>query len=142
SRAKNPLLELKEGFSYVLRTRTVMLLIALMGVVSFFGLSFITLIPAWAVEVLNGNATINGLLQSSRGIGALIAALIVASLGTTAKRGKLLTIGSIAFPIALIIFSSIRNIPLSLITLLFVGWAFMTTANLANALVQSTVPDN
>jgi hypothetical protein len=36
------------------------LVIALVGVMSFFGMSFATLIPAWAVEILGGDARTNG----------------------------------------------------------------------------------
>jgi hypothetical protein len=43
--------------------------------VSLFGMSFATLIPAWAVKILGGDARTNGLLQSARGVGALVAGL-------------------------------------------------------------------
>ena len=38
-------------------------------------ISFVTLMPAWAVNVLHGDARTNGFLQSARGVGALSAAL-------------------------------------------------------------------
>lgn len=141
-RTQSTFSDVKEGLSYVLHNKTIMLLIGMLGVTSLFGMSYATLIPAWAVEVLKGDATTNGWLQSVRGIGALVASLIIASLGTSAKRGQLLTIGSFLFPALLIVFSFIRSIPLALIVLLGVGWAFMTFINLANNLVQHIVPDH
>lgn len=134
--------DVKEGLSYVLHNRTILLLIGMLGITSLFGMSYATLIPAWAVEVLKGDATTNGWLQSVRGIGALVASLMIASLGTSARRGRMLTIGSFLFPALLIVFSFIRSIPLALLILLGVGWAFMTFINLANNLVQHTVPDH
>ncbi|MCK7511883.1 MAG: cupin domain-containing protein [Desulfobacterales bacterium] len=46
-------------------------IIGLIGVISLFGISFVTLFPAWAVNVLHGDAKTNGFLQSARGLGAL-----------------------------------------------------------------------
>ena len=133
--------DVKEGLSYVLHNKTILLIIGMLGVTSLFGMSYVTLIPAWAVDVLKGDATTNGLLQSVRGIGALVASLMIASLGTTARRGRLLTIGSFLFPALVIVFSFIRSVPLALVILLGVGWAFMIFINLANNLVQHIVPD-
>jgi MFS family permease len=133
--------DIKDGLRYVGGHTITMVLIAGLGIGSLFGLGFVTLMPAWAVNVLGGDVTTNGLLQSARGIGALIAALMVASLGALPYRGKLLTIGSFAFPIMLVIYSFSRWLPLSLILLVGVGWGFMMYVNLANSLVQSFVPD-
>lgn len=41
------------------------------GIASVLGMSSVTLMPAWAVRVLHGDARTNGLLQSARGRGAL-----------------------------------------------------------------------
>lgn len=134
--------DVKEGLSYVLHNKTIMLLIGMLGVTSLFGMSYSTLIPAWAVDVLKGDATTNGWLQSVRGIGALIASLMIASLGASAKRGRMLTIGSFLFPVLVIVFSFIRSVPLALLVLLGVGWAFSILNILANSLVQHIVPDH
>ena len=141
-RTQSTFSDVKEGLSYVLHNKTILLLIGMLGVTSLFGMSYATLIPAWAVEVLRGDAATNGWLQSARGIGALIASLIIASLGTSARRGRMLTIGSFLFPALLIVFSFIRSIPIALFILLGVGWAFVTFINLANNLVQHIVPDH
>lgn len=133
--------DLKEGFQYVKTQPTVQILIGLIAVMGVFGFSFTTLFPAWAVKVLDGNETTNGLLQSARGVGALIGALAVASLGQFNIKGKLLTIGTFTFPIVLLLFAATRWLPLSLFTLLGVGAALVLVNNIANALVQTIIPD-
>lgn len=133
--------DLHEGIRFVLRHRTIRALIATIGVVSGFGLAFATLVPAWAVKVLGGDATTNGLLQSARGAGALLGALLIASLGRFEFRGRLLTLGTFAFPGLLIIFSLIHWLPLSLVTLFGVGVAQIFIFNLCNSLVQTQVPE-
>ena len=104
-------------------------------------MSFATLMPAWAVKILGGDARTNGLLQSARGIGALAAALGIATLGARTRRGMLLVGGGLAFPIALVLFSFTRALPLSLLMLAAVGAAMITVNNLCNSLVQALTPD-
>lgn len=133
--------ELREGLRYVIAHPSIRMLIALVGVASLFGVSFATLLPAWAVRILGGDSTTNGLLQSARGLGALLSALLIASLGRFKFKGRLLTIGSFAFPCALLIFSLVRWLPLSLLTLVGVGAAQILVLNLANALVQTLSAD-
>ena len=133
--------DLKEGLRHIIRTPAIRTLIALVGVTSLFGVSSATLFPAWAVDVLGGDATTTGLLQSARGIGALIGALLIASLGRFNFKGKLLTLGSLTFPLLLIVFALIRWLPLSLLILVPSGMAIILIMNLANALVQTLAPD-
>lgn len=135
------LADLKEGLRYVASQPLIRMLIGLVATTSLFGLSFVTLIPAWAVTVLGGNATTNGLLQSARGVGALGSALLIASLGRFKFKGKLLAIGTFAFPIVLLAFALVRWLPLSLLALVGVGIALILVLNLANALVQTLVSD-
>jgi len=139
---KNSILtDFKMGLSYVLSHSMIRTLIGLVGVTTLFGISFATLIPAWTVRILHGNASVNGLLFSARGLGALISALSIASLGRFQFKGKLLTLGTFAFPVGLLTFSLVRWLPLSLLTLVGVGWASILIFNLANALVQTLTSD-
>lgn len=134
--------ELKEGLTYVVRHSLIRTLILIATFVSLFGLAFVTLLPAWAVDVLGGDATTNGLMQSARGVGALIGALMIASLGNFRWKGKLLTIGTFAFPLTLIAFAFIRSVPFALLALVAAGWGFMVLFNMLNTLVQGLVADD
>lgn len=141
TQGKSAISDLREGFRYVVSHPTIRMIIGLMAVMSIFGFSFMTLLPAWAVKVLGGDETVNGLLQSSRGIGALIGAFVIASLGRFQFKGRLLTLGTFAFPIGLLLFAAMRAIPFSLLMLMGVGMANILIMNMANALVQVTVED-
>jgi len=129
------------GFSYLRKNQIARALIANMAVVSLFGISFVALMPAWAVEVLGGDATTNGFLQSARGIGAIIGALMIASMSAYSIQGRMITLGSFAMPLFLLAFTAMRWLPLSLLTLVGIGWGFLVLANSSNALLQSQVPD-
>ncbi len=133
--------DLAEGVRYILREPAIRTLIGLVGMTSLFGISFATLFPAWAVNVLGGDATTNGLLQSARGLGALLSALMLASFGRSRFKGKLLTLGMFAFPLLLLLFTFMRSLPLALLVLVGTGMAVILIMNIANALVQGLVPD-
>jgi predicted MFS family arabinose efflux permease len=135
------LADIRDGLRYVIRDETVRLLIIGLGMVGIFGFGVITLIPAWAVDVLGGDVRTNGLLLSARGIGSLIAALMVAALGYRNIRGKLWTMGSFVMPLMFFFFSLVRRIPLSLGLILLTGLGLMAMTNTTNALVQSHIPD-
>jgi MFS family permease len=139
---KSTLDELKEGIKYTVHHREIRTIIMLVAVISVFGISYVTLIPAWAVKILGGDATTNGYLQSARGFGALMSALVIASLGRFQFKGKLLILGSFMFPSLLILFSFMRWLPLSLLVLVGVGSSLILVFNLANALVQTLVIDH
>lgn len=133
--------EIKQGFAYVLARPTILALMGIVLMTTVFGFSFVTLLPAWSVEVLNGDVRTNGLLYSARGLGALIGALSIASLGRFNFRGKLLSLGTFLFPILLLVFSFLRWLPLSLLVLAGAGAALVLVMNLANSLVQTSTED-
>jgi MFS family permease len=141
-RTQSMLAEIKEGLAYTLHDRLTLVVTLTMGMVSLFGLSVVTLLPAWAVDVLKGDVTTNGLLLSARGAGALLGALMVASLGRMKVQGKLWTAGSFIMPLTLLFFAGTRWLPLALFILVLAGWGFMIQANTSNALVQTQVPDH
>jgi MFS family permease len=136
-----PLADLKDGLRYVVSQPTIRMLIAIATMTTIFGMGFVTLLPAWSVTILGGDSTTNGFLQSARGAGSLIGALMIASLARAKIKGKLVTLGSLIFPLCLLLWSAMRWLPLSLLAIVGVGWGTMLVLNTANILVQSHVPD-
>ncbi|MGB2869896.1 MAG: MFS transporter [Bacteroidota bacterium] len=141
-RRESVILKLKEGVRYVGSEKLVLTILAIVATTSLFGVSAATLFPSWAVTILGGDATTNGLLQSARGVGSLAAALTIAWLGRFTYRGKLLTAGMFAFPIFLLLFAFVRWLPLSLFLLVCLGGAIIFVVNLANSTMQNIVPDS
>jgi MFS family permease len=135
------LADLKEGLKHVAAHPLIRTIVGLIGAVSLVGISFVTLLPAWSVDVLHGDARTNGYLQSARGLGALAAALLIASLGRFRFRGKLLTLGTFALPVSVALFSLARWTPLALVFILASGLSHVLIFNLSNALVQTHSPN-
>ncbi len=82
-----------------------------------------------------------GLLLSAVGLGAVLGALLVASLPEDARRGQMLTIGNIAFPLFLLFFVRSDSIWFSTVIMLFVGMSHVFQNSMANTLLQMTSPD-
>lgn len=138
---ESPMKELGEGIRYAVNHPIIRALLFLTASTTLLGTSLMTLFPAWAVDILHGDASTNGWLQSLRGIGALIAALTIASLGHLNFRGKILTVGTIAYPVFMMLFSVVRTTPLALLILVFIGGSFIFVFNLTNATIQTNVDD-
>jgi len=134
--------DLKEGLHYVFSNSLILSLTGSIGLVSVFGIGMLTLLPAWATDILHGDVTTNGLLVAARGLGSLVSALMLAYLGSRKYRGKLWMLGAFTMPVMLFIFAWIRWLPLALVTLVGVGWSFMMIMNNSNAMMQSAVPDH
>jgi MFS family permease len=142
ARTGSTLAEIRAGLHAVASDRRILGVMCLLGAVSLFGMSFVTLIPAWAVGVLNGDARTNGFLQTARGIGALGAALGIAALSPRRARGRAMMLATLLLPFLLVLFSLTRTLVLSLVALLAVGAANIVSNNLANSLVQTLTPDH
>jgi MFS family permease len=138
---RSVLAEIREGMQYTRNNHIILSVIAGIGLLSLFGLSLMTLLPAWSTTVLNGDAKTYGLLLSGRGIGALIGGLMIAWLGRYNVRGKLLTIGNLTMPLLLAGFALSYRLPLSMVFIILTGMSFMIQVNISNAIVQLQVTD-
>lgn len=140
--SRSALKNLKEGFQFVLKEPRIRLILVYVGLVSIFGFSLLTLVPAWAVKILGGDVRTNGWLLSARGAGSLVGALMVAYVGSKATRHRIWQFGWYLMPVALVGFGLLRWVPGSLLVLAVMGWGLMTVLNISNALIQSYVPDH
>ena len=133
--------DVKEGLNYVLNHSDLKMLISNLFITTVFGLGIATLIPAWAVVVLKGDASTNGFLLAARGFGSLIGALMIAALGRIRFRGKVWTINSILLPIMMVLFAYMHWLIPSLVAMAAMGFTFMMIVNLSNAMVQTRIAD-
>lgn len=133
--------DMKDGLSYVIHHPAVKMLISNLFITTIFGLGIVTLIPAWSVTVLGGDAKTNGFLLAARGLGSLIAALIIAALGRFRYKGKVWSINSVLLPISMMLFALMTWLIPALIAIAAMGFTFMMIVNLSNAMVQTRIAD-
>ena len=130
-----------DGLNFLKSNRLIMILITMVGIMSLFGATYAILMPIFANDILKVGVKGLGLLMSSTGFGALIAALILARLGDFNYKGKFLVLSGMIFSVSLILFSLSKVYVLSLITLAFIGGSSVAAIALINTLLQVKVPD-
>jgi MFS family permease len=130
-----------EGFRFVAQTRPIRALLLLLGLVSLTGMPYAVLMPVVAEEVLGAGAGGLGVLMGASGAGALTGALVLARRRTLKGLGGWVARAATAFGAGLIVFSLSRQLWLSVLLLLPVGFAMMLQMSSSNTLIQSMVPD-
>lgn len=136
---KSTIREFYDGMKYLKNQKLLLLIMLIVAFTSMFGISLVTLFPAWAVKILKGNATTNGFLQTARGIGAVLCALMIASASKYIIRGKVLCFAMISLPVLMILFSFNRTFVISSVLLVLIGAAILAINNLSNGLTQTLV---
>lgn len=140
-RKGSTLADIAEGFSFVATNAPVRGLLLLLGLISLMGMPYAVLMPIFADKILGGGSDTLGYLMGASGIGALAAALILASRKQVFGLGRWVAFASGAFGISIILFSFSNYFWLSLILLVPVGFSMMTQMSSSNTLIQAMVPD-
>lgn len=130
-----------EGLSFVLGHRRVRVLLALLAVVVIFGWSYAVLMPAFARDVMRASARGYGVLLSAHGVGALLGALVVATLGHRLRPRPAVLGGLTLFSVAIIGLAATTSFLAAIICLVASGLGLMTFMATTNTLVQTSVPD-
>ncbi|HSE98495.1 MAG TPA: MFS transporter [Blastocatellia bacterium] len=132
---------LKEGFDFVRGTRPVRALLLIVAFVSIFGLSYIVLMPVFADSVLDSGPRGLGILLGAAGIGALGGALTLAARREVRGLGRVVTASVAALGVTLVLFSLSRNLILSTLLLVPIGFTLMLQMAACNTLLQSMIDD-
>ena len=130
-----------EGFGYVVKTKPILALLSLLGLVSLMGMPYAVLMPIFADQILGGGSSTLGFLMGASGIGALTAALTLAARKHVFGLGRWVVFACGAFGIAIIMFSLSRNFYLSALLLIPAGFSMMTQMSSSNTLIQAMIPD-
>jgi MFS family permease len=142
SHITSPWQQLVGGLQYSAHNREISGLILLSLVFSIFGISYSTVLPAFVEKVLHQGAAVYGWLNTATGLGAVTGAFLLTSHRISyGRRGRLLVITNIAFPLILIAFSFTSIYPLSLLLAYGLGVGFMMQFTTINTLLQTRVED-
>ena len=131
----------REGLNYVFRTPSVALIIAVVGIISLFGINFNVTLPLVATSLLHVGATGFGFISATFGVGSLLSALWLAWANKRPSIRQVL-IGATAFGILLILFALSHNYLLSLFLIAAVGFAQIAFSAIANTTLQTVSPDH
>ena len=141
----SPLSDLMEGLSFIKTNSIFWFLIGMTFFNSFFGMAYITMMPAIAVDTLKVGADGQGLLMMVGGVGASAVTLLFIWRDFQNK-GLLIIGGGLAFGIAIATFALtsqfIGSYPLALALMVVMGVASSTYMITIMSSLQLLVPDN
>jgi MFS family permease len=134
--------ELRSGLHYVRDNRLMLTLTVLVAASTFLAMPILTLLPAFAFEVLTHTSTPEArlsMLMGAQGLGAICGALIV---GTFDRHmGRLLLVVQMGLGLLIAAFALSTSLVLSLVLLFLGGIFFMALFSISFSLVQMMVPD-
>jgi len=134
--------ELKDGFGYVSGFEPIGAILLMLALVSLMGMSYPTLMPVFARDVLHGGSDSLGFLMGSSGVGALAGALYLASRRTVLGLGKLIPLSASVFGLGLIGFAVSRVLAASLVLMVVTGFGQIVQMAASNTLLQTLVDDD
>jgi len=134
--------QLAEGWRYVARSRPIRTLLLLLALVSLVGMPYTVLMPIFAAGILHGGANTLGFLTGASGVGALLAALLLAMRKTVIGLGTRIAVSCAVFGAALVAFALSRSLWLSLLVLPFTGFGMMQEMASTNTILQTIVEDD
>ena len=136
--------ELRGGLHYVQENRLLFLLTIMAFVTTFLAMPVSTFLPAFASEYLQSSQAPEkrlALLMASQGLGAIVGALVIGTIGRFGHMGRALLGGQILLALFVAGFAASRSLPLSLVLIFLAGMSSMAVFSMSFSLVQLTVPD-
>jgi len=130
-----------EGLRYIGRHRVLLSLLAVAFVSVLIAMPYMQLMPAFVVDVLDAGAPGLGWLSACGGTGALVGALVIASLGDFKKKGRLMLVVAVGFGAMLAVFALSKALTVALVLIFGVGLTNNGYLVVNNTLVQTSVPD-
>jgi len=132
---------LKEGFIFTFGFTPIRSIILLIALVSLTALPYSVLMPVFARDVLHGGSHTLGYLMTAVGAGAITGSIYLASRKSVLGLGRNIPIAAVVFGASLVVFSSSRNVWLSMLLLFFVGLGMIVQVASSNTILQTIVDD-
>jgi MFS family permease len=134
--------DIKEGYVYVRGNRRIFHIIGLSYVVALFGAPYNRFVPIFATNILRVGPTGFGILMSAPGLGATIAALVLATVRKTRVGIRWVCAFVIGFALSLTLFAFSHIFILSFAFLAMVGFCQIAVRALCNTAIQIETPTN
>jgi len=131
-----------EGFYYTFQSMPIRTLIILLAILSLFGFPFIVLLPAYAKEIMHGNADTFGFLMSALGAGALTGALIMAARKTVLGLGRIISLNTFILGLAVVLASFSKEMYFSLPVFYFGGLSMILALASINTMLQTIADED
>ncbi len=122
---RNPIHDMIEGLKFIGGSAAFSFLIGMAFFNSFFGMAYMMMLPAFAVDILKVGADGQGMLMGMGGIGSLAVTMVMSSMSGSAHRGPMIVGGGAVFGLSVATFALtslyVGSIPLALTMMLVMG---------------------
>ncbi|MHB8717791.1 MAG: MFS transporter [Candidatus Dormibacteria bacterium] len=138
-RGTTALADLVAGLGTVRRDPLVRGIVIIGAALAFFGVAYMPYLPVLGRTRLGGGPAVLGLLYSVGGIGGVAGGLLIAAVGTSARRRQLLVIGGVAYAASLFTLAHSTVLALSLVALVGISFSFLAVNTSLMTLLQTDV---
>jgi MFS family permease len=141
SRVNSPVADLLAGFSYI-RSHNVMVALISIGVVAgIFAIPYLTLLPAFAADVLDSPVDGYSYLLLASGIGGFFGMVALANFVNLKDSASVQAVTGVGLGAALVAFALVGNLPTSIVAIALVGAFALAFGTINNTLLQSIVAE-
>jgi MFS family permease len=134
--------DVQEGFHYLLSNRRMLYIVGLSYMIATFVAPYNRFVPIFATNVLHVGASGFGLLMSAPGVGATVAALVLASVNRIRVGISSICFSSLGFGIFIAMFAFSHSFLLSFFFLTLIGFCQIAGRALSNTAIQSSTPNH
>ena len=129
--------DLLEGVSAVRRDPLVRGIVIVCAALALFGVSYMPYLPVLARTQLHGGPAVLGLLYSIGGIGGVVGGVVIATIGNTGGRRRLMLLGGAVYAVSLFVVAHSSLVPLTLVALVGISFAFLAMNTSMTTLLQT-----
>lgn len=130
-----------EGYRYIWRHKIIRSLLSVDIVPIALGMSYVTMAPAFASDVLDLGGGGLGILLAANGVGSLAGTLAVAALSGYRHRGIFVIVGVAAFGVLMMLFAGTSSLWFSLPAIAMLGLVIALYGTMNDTLIQTSVDD-
>jgi len=134
--------DIKEGFAYVRGSRRISHIISISYVMAMFGAPYNRFVPIFATNILSVGPGGFGVLMSAPGVGATLAALVLASVKKMRVGIRWICVAVLGFAASLALFAFSHSFILSFVFLAGVGFCQIAERALSNTAIQLETPSH
>ncbi len=129
--------ELLDGVRTARRDPLVRGIVIVCAALAFFGVSYMPYLPVLARTQLHGGGAVLGLLYSIGGIGGVVGGVVIATIGNTSGRRRLLTLGGAVYAVSLFVVAHSSVLPITLVALVGISFSFLAMNTSMTTLLQT-----
>jgi MFS family permease len=126
--------QVRQGLAYVRSTPELLVPLLMIALIGTLAWEFQVSLPLMATKVFGGGAATYGVMASIMGVGAVAGGLVSAA--RARPRARTLCVAAIGWGIAILAAALAPNLPLELVTMLFVGYGSITFNSFAKTTLQ------